>query len=483
MRLAAAFAALWLLWSAPAAADCTIEDIGATKLTADAPVAITSVSVRQLPKGGRYCLVAVRVGENVNIHAGLPMDGRWNGDLQAIGRGGYGGRLDPPVAAVARGYLGVSTDTGHPLAAREPADPPEGDWRETSGAFALSAPGVPNRALREDFAFRSAHLMAVIARQLALAFYGKAVDHSYWFGCSTQGSHGLRAVQEHPEDYDGVLAGDPALDFAQVMAFQLWPQVVMKDRLGGPMFPTKLDLATARANATCADLIDPRKCRYRAAKDRGIVRPACATGDGTCLSPAEAGVIDEIWRGPLDGEGKLLWPGVIRGAPLGLLAGPRPFPYALVQPRYWVFDDPAWDWRSVTVENFPDFFARSIAAVNPLMAVDPAKLAPFFARGGRIILYHGFNDAGILPHGTIAFHDRLKPAMRANIRVYMFRGVGHCGGGDAPQPPIDTLLDSLVAWVEQHRPPKGLVTEDGHPLCAWPALPRHTRRATGFRCR
>jgi hypothetical protein len=219
-------ASCWLWLASQAAAqthECSKAGIGAAALTADAPVSILTVSTEPLADGrDRYCLVSVGVGSNVNILVGLPMDGRWNGDLQAIGRGGYGGTLRPPVSAVSRGYVGVSTDTGHPLAARDPGEAPTSDWRNTTGAFAMLAPGTPNPALQNDFAHRSSHLMAVIAKQLATAFYGQPVDHAYWYGCSTEGSHGLRAVQQYPEDYDGVLAGDPAIHFAQVMAYQIW---------------------------------------------------------------------------------------------------------------------------------------------------------------------------------------------------------------------------------------------------------------------
>lgn len=501
-----ALAAIACLLAAPAAAqDCGA--IGSASLTADAPVTIVSASTEKLPEGGaRYCLVRVRVGGNVNIAVGLPMDGRWNGDLEAGGRGGYGGSALPPVRQVARGYVGVESDTGHPAAKRDPDENPTDDWRDTTGAFAMRSPGVSDPALRSDFAHRSAHLMAVVAKQLAAAFYGRPVDRAYWNGCSTEGDRGLRVAQRHPEDYDGILAGDPAIHFAQTMAYQLWPQLVMKERVGGPILPAKLDLASKRAIAACDRLdalvdgllADPRRCRYRAARN---ARTGCAPDDASCLSPAEANAIDEIWRGPLDAQGKLLWRGIERGAPLGLLAGPKPFAYAIVQPRYWVYLDPAWDWRTLTVADYPAFFARSVAAVNPAMAADSPDLAPFFARGGKIILYHGFNDSGILPHGTIAYYEavarRMSPRrLDSGVRLYMLPGVEHCGRGDAPQLSPDRMLAALSDWVERGIPPQGLTAvqsrPDGRdrsrPVCAWPAAPHYRGGgdpdlASSFACR
>jgi hypothetical protein len=510
--LGAGLAALACVLASPAAANDRACELGATVLTADAPVAIVGAAIEQLPGGGdRYCLVRVRVGGTVNLLVGLPMDGRWNGNIQAEGKGGYGGQLAAPVRSVARGFVGVASDTGHPASARDPEETPTGEWRDTNGAFAMLAPGKPNLALQNDFAHRSAHLMAVIARQLAAAFYGRPARHAFYFGCSTEGRQALRAAQHYPADYDGILAGDPAVRFAQVMAYQIWPQLVMRERAGGPILAAKLDLASSRAVAVCdksdglADglLTDPRRCRYRAARDRKIVRASCRAGDGMCLSPAEAGAIEEIWRGPKAADGRLLWRGIERGAPLGLLAGARPFPYALLQPRYWVYLDPEWDWRSLTIATYPAFFARSVAAVNPVMAPDEPNLAAFFARGGKILAYHGFNDAGILPHGSIDYYEAAARRtglslrqLQAHFQLYMLPGVGHCGGGDAPQPPVDRMLDALVGWVERGTPPHGLVAVQeardrgprSRPLCAWPTLPYYRGMgdpdlAASFRCR
>lgn len=478
-------------------ATCDRAGIGAATLSADAPVTILATSVEQLPdRGGRYCLVQLRVGGNVNILAGLPMDGRWNGNIQAEGKGGYGGRLVAPVSSVARGFVGVQTDTGHPVAKRDPDETPAEDWQETSGAFAMQAPGVPNIPLQQDYAHRASHLMALVSKQLAVAFYGRAHRHAYWNGCSTEGRQGLRAAQQYPEDYDGILAGDPPIHFAQVMAFQIWPQVVMKQRVGHPILAAKLDLATVSAVRACDAidglrdglLTDPRRCRYSAGRDRAIIRKSCTADDDACLTPTEARAIDEIWRGPIGSDGRLLWRGIERGAPLGLLAGAKPFPYAIVQPRYWVFLDPSWDWRTLSMETFPAFFARSIAAVNPVLAADNPNLRRFFGRGGKILMYHGFNDAGILPQGSIDYTEAVARTMRASpsqladrLQLIMLPGVGHCGGGDAPQPPVDQMLDALVDWVERGRAPEGLTATqhypDGHqrsrPLCAFPALPRY----------
>jgi len=404
----------------------------------------------------------------------------------------------------------MQTDGGHPAGARDPDERVVDDWRDTTGAFAMLTAGVPNRVLQDDFAHRASHLMAVLGKQLAQAYYGRPAKHAYWNGCSTEGRQGLRAAQQYPEDYDGILAGSPPARFGAVMAFQMWPQVVMKDMVGRPIATGRLDLATRKAVAACDGLdglrdgilTDPRLCRYRAADDAEITREGCAADDDTCLTTREAEAIDSIWRGPLAADGTLLWRGVERGAPLGLLAGPQPFPYSIVQGRYWVYRDPAWDWRTLSLETFSAFFARSVTEVDPVMAANP-DLGPFFARGGKIIAYHGFNDSGILPQGSIGYYEAVAKALRrspaelqADFRLFMLPGVGHCGGGDVPQVSADTLSDALVKWVERGVAPDRLSARQSYPdsrtrarpVCSYPALPYyrgsgHPDQASSFECR
>ena len=154
-----------------------------------------------------YCLVKVLVQPAINIWVGLPSDGSYNGRLQALGGGGYAGSVREPTTAIIDGYVGASTDTGH---------------RGSDGSFGMLRPGVPNTPLQVDFAYRSEHLLAVVGKQLIQAYYGQAPKYSYWNGCSTGGRQGLMMAQRYPEDYDGVLAGAPAIHWDKFQAYQIW---------------------------------------------------------------------------------------------------------------------------------------------------------------------------------------------------------------------------------------------------------------------
>jgi hypothetical protein len=495
---------------------CDASGIGATALEADGPpVSILSVSTGTAGTVP-YCLVKVLVPQAINIWIGLPMDGAWNGRWQSVGGGVYVGSVAVPNQALAAGFAAASTDTGH--TGGRPGLP----FAAADGSFGMLEPGKPNTPLQIDFAYRSLHLMAVIGRELVEAFYGQAPRYSYWNGCSTGGRQGLRMAQDYPDDYDGILAGAPAIHWDRFQAGHIWHQLVQLRDNGGPIgggatdvLAAKERLATARAIAVCdaedgvADgvLGDPRMCEYRASKDRTITTDECAASSPTCLTPAEASAIDKMWQGPvacsqrsaggtcrvpdvaardLDARGnKRLWYGNTRGTDLTALGGPMPFPIATEQPKYWVYFDPAWDWRTLDYGNYLSFFKDTVAQVGSLMASDNPNLAAFRDSGGKLVLWHGWTDQLIVPEGTIDYYERVTRELgghertREFARLFMAPGVAHCAGGNGPQP--QGLFEAVVDWVEQGKAPDRVLAskpiEGGtqtRPLCPYPSQARWT---------
>ncbi len=485
-------------------ASCDTAGIGAATLKTDGPrPQILSVSTGTAGSVS-YCLVKVLVPKSVNIWVGLPMSGAWNGRWESVGGGAYAGAASVPTAALRDGYAAATTDTGHAAGA-------------VDGSFGMLAPGKPNVELQKDFAYRSEHLMAVIGKQLVQQFYGKKPEYSYWNGCSTGGRQGLRMAQDYPDDYDGILAGAPAIHWDRFQAAMLGPQVVQQGTNGGPigggmpaiMF-AKLKLATAKVVTSCDALDgvtdgiieDPRRCGYQISTDPTVTLATCSATDGTCLTPAEAAAVDRIWQGPVDcGDGKSdpcaapevasrkltgksakrLWYGEVRGTDLTALAGPQPFPIATEQPRYWVYFDPNWDWHTVNTLNFPTFFRDTIDKVGPMMASENPDLSAFRRHDGKLVLYHGWSDQLIMPQGTIDYYDQVTQKLGGGYehtqefaRLFMAPGVGHCAGGSGPQP--QRPFDAVVDWVEKGIAPTTITasrTVSGvtqtRPLCPYPA--------------
>lgn len=48
--------------------------------------------------------------------------------------------------------------------------------------------------------------MATAAKALAAAYFGKAVKHSYFEGCSNGGRQAMMMAQNYPDIFDGIVA-------------------------------------------------------------------------------------------------------------------------------------------------------------------------------------------------------------------------------------------------------------------------------------
>ena len=53
-------------------------------------------------------------------------------------------------------------------------------------------------------------MTAVATKALSQAFYGTAPRHAYFDGCSNGGRQALMEAQRYPDDFDGIIAGDPS---------------------------------------------------------------------------------------------------------------------------------------------------------------------------------------------------------------------------------------------------------------------------------
>jgi pimeloyl-ACP methyl ester carboxylesterase len=424
-----------------------------------------------------FCRVALTVSPQIRIEVWLPKDS-WNGRYRGEGGGGYAGQISYGglAAGIRSGYATASTDTGHPASA--------------GGTFALNPDGSLNRQLIVDFAERSLNELAVNPKAVIRAYYGTPPTYSYWNGCSTGGRQGLMAAQRFPDEYDGLVIGAPAINWDRFIAAELWPQVVMNKTAAGPIAESKLTAVTKAAVAACDasdgvtdDIInDPRKCAYDPA---ALV---CKAGDdpASCLTPREADAVRKIWNGPTSASGGRLWFGLERGTPLNGLAGNNAFPIAATHFRYWIRQDPKFDWRSLSEADFEAEFRASQRKFHEVIGTDDANLAPFRKRNGKMIIWHGEADSLIFPRGTVNYFERVLDAnggpqqLNQFARLFMAPGVGHCGGGDGPSP-VD-LFETLVNWVEKGVAPETIRAsrrrDDGtalsRPLCAFPNVAKWT---------
>ena len=437
-------------------------------------------------------------GENdtVLVETWLPLSD-WNGRFQGTGGGGLAtGSGASALALAARlGYSASQTDGGHfgGLA----------DW-------ALDAKGSVNYNLLIDFASRSLHDMAVVGKQLTARYYGHPPKRSYWNGCSTGGRQGYMEAQRYPNDYDGILADAPAINWDRFVSAEIWPQVVMYN---SNTYPTacEFDVFQHASIAACDGLdgaIDGLVSNTDACTEHfdpyNLVgtRPSCSSGP---ITSAVAEVVQKIHDGARSRSGEFQWYGLEWGTPFTSLAKSAtfqngttkgvPFFVSDLWIAYWILQRPGIDTTALTYEQWDAVLADSMARYNSIIGTDKPDLTAFRDHGGKMLTWHGLSDPLIFPNGTIDYRKRVEAAMGGNIavnrfyRTFLAPGVGHCMAGTGPVP-IDPL-SALVDWVEEGKAPDvlyaesvdGLVTRN---LCPWPLVSRYeggdVRKAESFSC-
>ncbi len=434
------------------------------------------------------------MGDKVKIWIGIPTS-NWNGRFIGIGGGGFvGGSATGVNEPVSLGYASGSTNTGH-----------EGG----SGSFALDANGRLNWQAIRDNAHVGIHEMTLTGKALTKAMYGADPKYSYWYGCSTGGRQGLMEAQRYPQDYNGIVAGAPAINWTKLMMQSIWGGMLMNTT--GTVVPAcKLAAATTAAINAC-DAIDgvkdgviedPKRCNFDPKSLIGTSAGQC--GDFTA---ADAELIGKLWDGPRREDGSFLWYGQLRGADLGALSASRGtplkpvgFPFAVDWLKYWITQNPQFDWTGMTPAAYERYWDQSGEQYGIVIGTDNPDLSAFRDRGGRAIIWHGLADQLISPDGTIDYYKRVQQQMGGAdkvsqfARLYMAPGVAHCGGGAGPNP--YGQLDALLSWVESGKAPAtltaarrdqtGAITRS-RPLCQYPLVAKYkgsgsTDDATNFTC-
>ncbi|MEU6553238.1 tannase/feruloyl esterase family alpha/beta hydrolase [Streptomyces sp. NPDC046915] len=454
-----------------------------------------------------YCELTVTLthpgdGDHAKVRTWLPVNG-WNGRFEALGGAAYaaGDNGVGLATAVKNGYAAATTDAG------------VGDVLDTG--WALNGKGQVNTALLKNFADRSQHELALIGKQAVDEAYGKAASYSYWNGCSTGGRQGYMEAQRHPADFDGILAGAPAINWDEFEVATLWPQVVMNNEKTYPS-PCEFKAFTDAAVKACdshdgvADGLveDPARCDFD--PRRLIGTKVVCDGRELTVTAADAAVVRKIWDGPRTTSGKKLWPGVPVGADLSGLAGTTPpdvngnvkgapFGVPATWVATWLEKRPDFDVSTITYRRFTQLFKQSEAEYDKVIGTDAPDLSAFRKTGGKLLTWHGQADQYIPAQGTVEYRRQVEREMGGSKRVddfyrlFLAPGTAHCGlnGTDGS---TDGLA-ALTAWVEHGKAPRTLsatlVNASGQNaargLCRYPQVSRYKGHgdpaaASSFRC-
>jgi hypothetical protein len=429
----------------------------------------------------------------IKVEVWLP-SANWNGKFHGVGNGGFAGSISYMglAGALARGYATASTDTGH------------------GGSDASWALGHPEKIV--DYGYRAIHEMTEKAKLIVKAFYGDGPKRSYFASCSNGGRQALMEAQRFPDDYDGIIAGAPANAFSRILTGFAWNmQATLNDPAG--YIPAKklkaieaaaLTACDARDGVTDGVLDDPTKCGF----DPGTLLCKGAETD-ECLTEKQVAALKKIYAGPRNAKGQQVIPGFTPGGETGpggwtaWITGATPtgaaqFFFSTQAFKNMVYSNPNWDYKTFDLERDGKLADEKLAPV--LNATDP-NLKAFSARGGKLILYHGWNDAALPPMNTINYFGSVVAALGRQrtdsfARLFMAPGMQHCVGGPGPDSfgqtvtraqsdPQHDLTLALELWVEQGVAPERVIATKRQganpeapalrtrPLCPYPQVARY----------
>jgi feruloyl esterase len=434
-----------------------------------------------------HCRVAATLTPSTDSHIEmelwLPTE-NWNGKFLAVGNGGWAGSISTAAMAdgLRRGYATASNDTGH---------------KGGSASFAL---GHPEKLI--DFGYRAMHEMTVQSKAMIQAFYRRGPQLSYYQGCSTGGRQGLMEAQRYPEDFDAIIAGAPVYNVVHLNVSQVALQVGM---LKNPSRLVSSEKRTLLANAVVAAcdardgvkdgiISEPRACKF----DPAVL--ACKGADAAhCLTPAQVENARSAYLPVTRKDGAMVYPGRSPGFESGWripTPGAALNPLFADSPRYIGRQNPDWDPMTFDLEIDLPLALKNGGFIE---AGDP-NLAKFKARGGKLLLYHGWADPGPAPENTINYFDAVNRTLGGRqddwMRLFLMPGVGHCGGGVGPDQA--DFLGAMERWREQRVAPAQIVATRpagrasgpgpmSRPLCPHPQVARYggfgsTDEAKNFSC-
>jgi feruloyl esterase len=414
------------------------------------------------------------------MEAWLPEN--WNGKFQFVGGGGWAGNISFPamVTAVQEGYATASTDTGH------------------KGGNALFAVNHPEKVT--DFAYRAVHETTVQTKALIAKFYERPARLSYWNGCSTGGRQGLMEAQKFPDDFDAIIAGAPANFQTHLHAWDLSVAVPALKDPAAAVPAAKLNmLSEAAVNACDAQdgvkdglINNPRACKF----DPAVLLCKGADGPG-CLTAPQLESVKRAYATTKLKNGDAVFPGKEPGSETGWggVLGGQVAPGVSVGSFLVAYNDANCDAKTFDLDRDLKITDEKVGSI--INAVNP-DLSAFKAHGGKLLMYHGWNDTAISPGNSINYYESVVKKMGGTqdnfIKLYMAPGMQHCGGG--PGPNQINYMAIMERWRESNQTPASIEAfhvagnrvDMSRPLCPYPQVATYkgvgsTNDAANFVCK
>jgi feruloyl esterase len=437
----------------------------------------------------QYCDVTGYVAPQNKFELKLPLPSNWNQKFFFYACGGFCGSVirDACNLGLARGYASATGNGGHDSALG------------FDGIWAANAP-----KLQEDFGWRSNHVITLITKFITTHYYGEALKYSYMAGNSKGGQAVLLEAQRFPEDFDGLMPSAPVYDYTgRNTIAAAWFAQAVSDGHGGSVLNAEAAQAVhksvlkhcgAQAGVEEGLVTDPPSCKW----EPEMV--ACGSGNSglDCLNAKQVAAVKRLMAPATNSEGEVLYaypyiPGTeTQWAGWNYFGAPSP----AYPPRFANMDLPRQYLRYFVDEKIRvkgdalsfdfDRDPASLARARRIYDATSYDLRAFKAKGGKILMWHGWADGAMPATSSIGYYEGVIKAMGGRkqteefFRLFLVPGVHHGGGG-----PGLTEFDALTAlenWVEKGKAPEKLiasrssngVVERSRPVFPYPVLARYS---------
>jgi Tannase and feruloyl esterase len=475
------------------------------------PAIITAAQVLQVPPEGlehvgqsgyrgtsprrpspihRYCDVTGYAASQNKFELRLPLPSDWNHKFYFNACGGFCGAVNGDLCnfGLERGYASATGNGGHDGALG------------FDGIWAANAPQLQN-----DFGWRSNHVVIVIAKAIVAHYYSMPIRYSYMSGNSKGGQAVLMEAQRFPDDFDGLMPSAPVYDYTgRNTIAAAWFAQAFSNGNGGSVLDEEAAQAVHRSVL--------EHCGAQAGVEEGLVTdpPSCnwtpemiacrESVDSQCLTPRQVQAIKRLMSPAINSKGIVLYaypyiPGTETqwsgwnyfGKPGGSSRAP---------PRLANMDLPAQHagyLADATIRHHIDALSFNFDRDPPTLSrsrriydATSFDLRSFKARGGKILMWHGWSDAAIMATSSIGYFEGVCKFMGGRektqdfFRLFLLPGVHHGGGG-----PGLTDFDSFSAledWVEKGQAPDQLIAgrlkngevERTRPIFPYPVMARYS---------
>lgn len=503
--------------------------IDSAAMQAPSPMAVAergpTPAARVTPALPEFCKVIGRIEPSdpkappIRFQVNLPVE--WNGRSLQYGGGGFNGVLIsglalPPASPfgaaspLARGFVTYGTDSGHET---KPGEPPP--------LFAL------NDEAFENFAHKSYKKVRDTAVALMVRAYGNPPAKLYFMGSSEGGREGLTMAQRYPDDFDGIFARVPVINWVGLQ--HAGTKAGLATMGDGWIRPAQIELVAKAVLSACdkADgsedglVQDAVGCKAKFRVD--ALRCTAGQSGDQCLSEAQIAAINTLhstykfpfplangledypgWGvsgeniasfGPTGGW-KAWWLGSVPPAQPPVPGNGIAWIYGAGGMAYVFARDPKLD----VTKYKPEDHKQRVLEVSQLMDSTNPDLSRFGARGGKLVILEYMADYAQSPYAGIRYFENVQKTLGKEktaefVRLYTAPGVDHVGSG---APANVDMLNVLTDWVENGKAPGDLevieqkveapafATVRALPLCQWPAWPQYKAgpadQAASFTC-